>query len=65
MKMFGTHKLLISSKLTENEQVNLYLYLYLYSLLSLSVFGFGVDHSSLNSLKGKNLPTLKIEVAKV
>ena len=63
MKMFGTHKLLINSKLTENEQVNLYLYLY--SLLSLSVFGFGVDHSSLNSLKGKNLPTLKIEVAKV
>ena len=61
MKMFGTHKLLISSKLTENEQVNLYLYLY--SLLSL--FGFGVDHSSLNSLKGKNLSTLKIEVAKV
>ena len=63
MKMFGTHKLLISSKLTGNEQVNLYLYLY--SLLSLSVFGFGVDRSSLNSLKGKNLSTLKIEVAKV
>ena len=63
MKIFGTHKLLINSKLTENEQVNLYLYLY--SLLSLSVFGFGVDRSSLNSLKGKNLPTLKIEVAKV
>ena len=63
MKMFGTHKLLINSKLTENEQVNLYLYLY--SLLSLSVFGFGVDRSSLNSLKGKNLSTLKIEVAKV
>ena len=32
---------------------------------SLSLFGFGVDHSSLNSLKGKNLSTLIIEVAKV
>ena len=61
MKMFGTHKLLISSKLTENENI----FLYLYSLLSLSVFGFGVDHPALNSLKGKNLSTLIIEVAKV